>query len=442
MSPRIRRRLTGGLVLLVLVALVLVTRSGDSDGQKDNVLVATVKDATNVVPGQYIRAAGQIVGEVGTITPTEKGRSVKVELRFKNEVWPVRRGAKLQLRWGGTVSYNNRYLAYTPGPAGGAELQADAGFPAKDITVPVEFDQLLATFDKKTRKNVTTFVTNAGGALKPASEPLHEALEDTPAALEQTSALLRDVEGNRAQLAQLIDSADRVVGAAREANPDLRALVTGGAQTVNLIRGDAKQVQATLDKVPGTLDKIRTTLPKADTTLAKADDVTRRLDPGITELRGIAKPLDRTLGTLADVAPKARRTLATVAKATPDVNTLLAKATSLAPTITGIGRQGNPQLNCIRPYTPEIVSFPSNWADVFSWTDHKDKYIRANVQNIFPAAINASSSSSGDLTKLFPGLKYAFPFPPGYLADQPWYLPECHITKDSFDASKDPEAGR
>jgi len=42
----------------------------------------------------------------------------------------------------------------------------------------------------------------------------------------------------------------------------------------------------------------------------------------------------------------------------------------------------------------------------------------------------------------FPGLRYAFPFPPGYLAGQPWYLPECGITPDAFDASKDPEGIR
>lgn len=439
MSSRVIRRLLAGAVLLALVVVVVTSRSGDAEGQEDNVLVTQVRDATNVVQGQYIRAAGQIVGSVGAVTPADRGRSVRVELRFKDEVWPVRRGSELTLRWGGTVSYNNRYLAYTPGPATGRELRAGGAFPAKDVKVPVEFDELLATFDGRTRKSFSRFLTNAGGALKPASEPLHEALEETPAALEQTSALLRDVEGNRAHLRELVDSADRVVGAANAANPDLRALVTGGADTVSLLRRDAGAVQATLDAVPGTLRKIQSTLPRADRTLGRVSEITTRLRPGVRELRTLSRPLDRTLGTLADVAPRARRTLRTVTTATPDVDALVAKATSLAPTIASATKQANPQLDCIRPYTPEITAFGSLWGDIFSWTDHKDKYIRANVQNIFPAAVNAQAANAGSLVKTFPGLKYAFPFPPGYLADQPWYLPECNITEKSFDADQDPE---
>jgi ABC-type transporter Mla subunit MlaD len=437
-SSRLIRRLVAGLVLLALVAVVL-TRSGGDDGQEDNVLVTEVRDATNVVQGQYIRAAGQIVGSVGSVEPTDRGRAVRVELRFKDDVWPVRRGSELVLRWGGTVSYNNRYLAYTPGPASGPELQAGGSFPAKDVKVPVEFDELLATFDGKTRKSFSRFLTKAGGALKPASEPLHDALDVTPPALEQTSALLRDVESNRAHLRDLVASADRVVGAANAADPDLRALVSGGADVVGLLRRDAGAVQATLDRVPGTLRTIQSTLPKADTTLGKVSDVTTRLRPGVGELRELARPLDRTLGTLADVAPKARRTLRIVTTATPDVDAMVAKATELAPTVESATKQLNPQLDCIRPYTPEIVAFGSLWGDIFSWTDHKDKYIRANVQNIFPAAANAQAANAGALTKTFPGLKYAFPFPPGYLADQPWYLPECNITEKSFDATQDPE---
>jgi hypothetical protein len=37
------------------------------------------------------------------------------------------------------------------------------------------------------------------------------------------------------------------------------------------------------------------------------------------------------------------------------------------------------------------------------------------------------------------GLTYAFPRPPGDSAGQPWFLPECGITKDAYDPSKDPE---
>jgi hypothetical protein len=47
---------------------------------------------------------------------------------------------------------------------------------------------------------------------------------------------------------------------------------------------------------------------------------------------------------------------------------------------------------------------------------------------------------SGTAAKLFPGLDYAFPRPPGYSAGQPWFLPKCGVTTDALDPSKDPES--
>ena len=110
------------------------------------------------------------------------------------------------------------------------------------------------------------------------------------------------------------------------------------------------------------------------------------------------------------------------------------------PQLGSIGRQSVEQLKCIRPYTPDAVAFFTNWADFLSATDGKDKYIRANVQLLTPAPYNAITGNSADIAKAFPGLRYAFPRPPGLNAGQPWFLPECGAGKDSLDPSKDPEA--
>jgi hypothetical protein len=48
--------------------------------------------------------------------------------------------------------------------------------------------------------------------------------------------------------------------------------------------------------------------------------------------------------------------------------------------------------------------------------------------------------ASATAVKTFPGLRYAFPRPPGYNADQPWFLPECKAGRDALDPTKDPES--
>jgi hypothetical protein len=164
------------------------------------------------------------------------------------------------------------------------------------------------------------------------------------------------------------------------------------------------------------------------------------LAPGVRQVRKLASPLNSVLGTVVRVAPDATATLATARDATPALNPLLAKATRLMPQLGSIGRQSVAQLKCIRPYTPDIVAFFTNWGDFLSPTDGKDKYIRANVQMLTPAPYNAITGDSEDIAKTFPGLRYAFPRPPGYNAGQPWFLPECGAGPDALDPSKDPEA--
>jgi hypothetical protein len=110
------------------------------------------------------------------------------------------------------------------------------------------------------------------------------------------------------------------------------------------------------------------------------------------------------------------------------------------PELGSIGRQSVTQLGCIRPYTPDIVAFFSNWADWLSATDGKDRYGRANGETLIPAGSNAETKNSGQIAQQYPGLRYGFPRPPGYNAGQPWFLPQCGAGPAALDPTKDPEA--
>jgi hypothetical protein len=145
------------------------------------------------------------------------------------------------------------------------------------------------------------------------------------------------------------------------------------------------------------------------------------------------------LGTLVQVGPDARDTLATARRATPALNPLLRKATAQLPQVESIGRQAAEQLSCLRPYSPEIASFFSNWGDFASGTDGRDKFFRANVLVPTPVATNVSPYNSAEALKLFPGTVYGFPRPPGQAAGQPWFQPQCGVGPDTLDATKDGE---
>jgi ABC-type transporter Mla subunit MlaD len=101
----VRRVALLAVIVAAVAVVVIVSSGGNSNGHKVAVVVA---NAADVVPGQYIKAAGVNVGAVDSIEPVDGGRAAKLTLRIDDQAWPLPQGTKFQLRWGGTVSFVNR----------------------------------------------------------------------------------------------------------------------------------------------------------------------------------------------------------------------------------------------------------------------------------------------------------------------------------------------
>ena len=436
-TPQARRILAPIGLALVALAVVILVASGGRSGHH---VFVTVPDATDALAGQDIRAAGQNVGTIASITPVQRGRAVRIDLEIGNAAWPLPSGTQFALKWGGTISYDNRYVALTRGQGGGATIRDGETIPAAAFATPVEFDQLINTFTPKVRRDVKALIRRGGVTFSVAQPNLRRAIDAGSPALTQASYVLRDLDANESALDTLVRSTDGVVNAVQAANPGVGQLVSSAATTFNAVATQATQLQSTLTAAAPTLIDARATLAHANRTLSAAGVLAARLAPGVDQVRQIAAPLDSVLGTLVRVGPSAVATLRTARQATPDLNPLLVKATNLLPELASIGRQSVTQIGCIRPYTPDIIAFFSNWGDWLSPTDGTDRYGRANAETLLPAGNNASNLNSGQAAQLYPGLRYGFPRPPGYNAGQPWFLPQCGAGPSALDPTKDPEA--
>jgi len=439
MSTRPRFAVAALLAAAIALAAIGVDGRAAPTGGRLSIVVA---DATNVVPGARIRLGGTPVGEVASITAVERGRAARLVLRLDGAAWPVRRGTRLLLRWGGTANYGDRYLRLVPGPAGGPAYRDGDELPRAALATPVEFDQLLGTFDPALRRDLRRAIDHAGPALRRARRPLAGSLRRAPEALDAATGVLGDLAADQRALDLLLRTGARTLAAVDRARPGVREVLGGLGTTLSATGSRSRELERTIERLPATLGGLRRTLATADPTLTEAGTLARRLRPGVAELRRIATPLNRVLATVVDVAPDLQETLATAGDATKDLDPLLERVRTVAPQLTSIGRQATTELTCLRPYTPDVVAFFSNWGDFLSNDDGRDAFVRADVQLLLPAPTNLQSNTSGEAAKLFPGLRYAFPQPPGYNAGQPWFQPACGVGPDSVDPSKDREARR
>ena len=437
-GARNARLLALAALAAAVVTVVVVVRGAGGDDEYPHELVLTVREAVNVIPGQYVREAGRPVGIVRDIDPVDGGRKARLVLAVGDEAWPLPRDTRFRLRWGGTANFSSRYILIERGKSA-ATWPDGASIPRDRFVAPVEFDELLRTFPERVRRDVTTLLETAGPTAQAARDPLRRALAEAPPAVDEARSVLDVLDAEHEALGTLIRAGDRVLAAVIEAEPGMRELLTGAAGTFQALAAEERSLRETLDGVPGALSQLRSTLRRAEPTLGRARSLTARIRPGVAELRRTAQPLDRLLRTVGDVGPSARSTLASLRRAVPNLDRLLDKTRALAPQLERIGRQGKENLRCIRPYTPDMNAFFTNWGDYFSGVGIPDKAFRAQVMTYVPAAFNAVPYTSADAKTLFQGLEYGFPRPPGTNAGQPWFLPECGAGPEALDPSKDPE---
>lgn len=424
-------------VAAVVVAVgVAVVPGGGADRHHVTIVVPA---AAHFFAGLDVRAAGQKVGEV-TATTVTRDRRARLTLRIDNEaVWPLPRGTSAQIRWGGTIKFIARYVELRPARDRGQGALPEGGRVAA-APVPQEFDQVFATFDKRTRADLRRMLASAGGAIGDAEDELGNALDRAPPAIRELSAVVQDVGGDREALRTLVRSSDRVVAAIHGSEPGVGRLVAGAGTTFAAVAAQARALSSALAAAPVMFRAANGTLARTDRTLAAADALLSDLSPGVTGVRRLAGPLRAVLGRVVDVAPDATASLRSLRRAAPDLNPFLGKARSLMPAIGSSARQLARQVHCVRPYSPEIAGLASTWAGWFGAADGKDHYMRAEA-GTFPWS-NADPRTPGELHDLLPQITSAFPRPPGQLVGQPWLIPECGITADALDPSKDPEARR
>ena len=94
---------------------------------------------------------------------------------------------RIALRWGGTISFANRYLALERGKGGA--VPEDGTLAGARFSSPVELDELLGAFTPAVRRDLRSFLVEGGQALRTSAQPLGATLDDArrPSARRQTS---------------------------------------------------------------------------------------------------------------------------------------------------------------------------------------------------------------------------------------------------------------
>jgi phospholipid/cholesterol/gamma-HCH transport system substrate-binding protein len=432
-----RRRVAVGALLAVLVAVIYLVFINNGGGHRFS---TEVPAAVNLVGGSDLRSAAENIGKVTDVEPIDGGRAARIDMEIDDDdYWPLASDTTLNIRYGGTVSFSNRYIRVDPGENTDDPIPDGGELSPANVTSPVEVDTLVSYFNADVRKDFKELIGHTAGMLERGSGDLNKLLGVAPPITEGASSVFADLSANEQAFTTLIRSTSDVVTAVDRSNPDLRTLLGGAAQTFSAIAGESETLKKALDELPSGLANNEVAIAKADVTLQKLDSLVDKLGPGVHELNRIVSPLRSTLGSLRAISPDAAATLNTLGTNSPDIYGLLDQVHAVSPRIESIAKQATTEIGCVRPYAPEIYATGSGWGDYISYFDGKDNYLHAQVMQFLPHGPNSNPLTPAQALQLYPGVTYQFPAPPGYIANQPWFQPQCGVTPDVLDPTKDPE---
>lgn len=396
------RALVIGVVLLTaLLGVRSLTRSPYQ-------LSLVMPSADQAFVGGRVLIKGQTVGKVSSIGVQDGQALVKIDVDDKFA--PLPSGTKAQVKWESVLGA--RVIELVPGRSTNPKLIS--GHTITGNTEAVDIDELFATLDAPTRADLQVLIANLNSTLsgKKTTADLNTTLREAGPTFQALGALVQSIGQDGPAIKKLITQLHAVTS--NVSNRDvhlvnsinqLNALTTQMASrqqqlsdTIARLPEAVSAATGALDDVPNPVESTRKLLRTLRPSTARLPEIARLAGPVLTD----AQPALALLpGTLQDADRLLQRTPA-----------LLADTNATVPSVNSALRTANPMIAYLRPYTPELVGWLSNWDGVFGSMDGSGHYARA--------LITASASSIDHLPSVPPGMKQDARPQPGSLVGQPW----------------------
>lgn len=351
---------TGMIALFVVGFAYLWTSSGGSLPGDDGYEVSfRTDDVKNTQSAGEVRIAGVKVGTV--VAQQVEGDVAEVRLKLDPEAAPLHEGAKVRVAVKSIIGQS--FVEITDGK--GAELDEGTVLEGDDVVPAVDVDEVFATFDKKTQRDLSDTLGSLGLSTQGRHEEIAQLLEGLGDIGREGYTAVDAIEAQNKDLTTLVQDANTIMTALNTGRDDLASLVENAQRLTSVTASQDDDLATTVRRLPalvrnagtatGTLGGLAQDLrPVAQDLDAAAPGLSRALDdlPSVTHsLRTLLGPMDRSLGRAPqtlDQVPALARQLSGVA---PDVDELLANV--------------NPMLAYLRPYGVDIGSFFGNFGASF-----------------------------------------------------------------------------
>jgi virulence factor Mce-like protein len=291
--------LVGAITVLVVILAVFLAYNANSGLPfvPTYRLTAELPNAASLVPGNEVRIGGVRVGIVEEIVPTsDEDGEVQADLVLKldKQVDPLPTDSTVIVRARSALGL--KYLEIARG-------ESDQGFPegatiplSQATPTPVEFDEVLNTFDTPTREAIKVNIAEFGNALAGRGPDLNEAIGGLEPLLPRLERVTRSLAEPKTQLARFFRVLSRTAAEVAPVAETQANMFVALDQTFAAFAEIARPfLQETISRTPETLSTASETLPTIRPFLVNNRKLFVDLQPGAAVLAESAPVIESAL---------------------------------------------------------------------------------------------------------------------------------------------------
>jgi phospholipid/cholesterol/gamma-HCH transport system substrate-binding protein len=364
------------LLCLSVVVAGLLSGCSASSGEDDRTLTATFTDAMPIVQGNYVRASGVKVGEVGAVNLVNGKAQVVIDL-----------DQNLMLHQDATalITANNllgeKYIEIKNGTPSVPLMQKPYTIPVERTRSRVDVSDVVNSVDDPTGKALGIMLTSLGEGVDGEGKQAAAAIEQLTPSMKQVQSLSQVLNEHNDLLNNLIDHVQPVTSAVEgDQGKELDRLVDTTTDTLGAVAAQRAATADTLRQLPGTLLEARGRLaqlagvadPTTDT-LRGLRPVTEQIKDISGELRRFSDAADPALGSLPPVLDRGTEMLR---EARPVVHHLRDGGDGLRG-VASSARELTP--NVLGENLTQLMEFMKGWSLATSDYDAVSHYFKAIV---------------------------------------------------------------
>ena len=330
-------------------------------------------NAANLLAGSRVEIDGARVGEVTALAARDGKALVTVSVDERHA--PLRAGTTVRVEWRGVLG--ERVVALDPGPRSNAAIPSGGMIAAG--SEQVELDQVLAALDPDTRKHLNSTVRQLDASLKAHSGDLNDTLRAAGPAVRELGEVLKAIGQDGPAIKNLIAALRELTApmAARQAK--VRRTVADLTATSRSIAAEQERLRQALAQLPATLDAAGAAMRAVPGAVDSTVPVLNDLRPAADRLPSVARNLSPLLTDLRPALADLRPTLASADAVLARTPSLLDTTHAVLPGVDTAVTRLNPAVNFLRPYTPDLVGWLSNWGAAFGNYDAQGHYFHGLV---------------------------------------------------------------